>query len=177
MIALPSPVVQSSLFFCFFLVGGGGLSENQSPRESLTGRQSPPTSSWWMHPIMDGGGVRSLANKEHLIRRSCCSPHQLSRAGDCFPCLEEIPELAVWNTCSSSDGQHHGDAPSKHDVGTRPRSLDGLVRELIQWCQTWSISLMTGHILDCDNIKVNRLSRIVSRPRDSQSPLQFMGRI
>ncbi len=41
------------------------------------------------------------------------SPYKLSGAGDCFPRLEEIPQVTVWRTCPGSDGQHHGDVLSE----------------------------------------------------------------
>ena len=46
-----------------------------------------------------GGSLWSLVCKEHLVEKSCWYPYQLSRDGDCFPHLEDIPEVAVWNTC------------------------------------------------------------------------------
>ncbi len=48
-----------------------------------------------------------------MVERSVFSPYKLSRAGDHFPRLEEIPEVAVWRTRPSSDGQHCGDILSE----------------------------------------------------------------
>ncbi len=68
-----------------------------------------------MHPIMDGGDVRSLVGEGPLIRRSSLLPYKFSRAGDCFPSLKEIPEVAVWHTRPGSDGQHNCNALSEQD--------------------------------------------------------------
>ncbi len=48
-----------------------------------------------------------------MVERLVFSPYKLSRDGDCFPHLEEIPEVVVWHTFPGSDGQHHGDALSE----------------------------------------------------------------
>ncbi len=48
-----------------------------------------------------------------MVKRSVFSPYKLSRAGDCFPCLEEIPEVAVWRSRPGPDRQHHSDALSE----------------------------------------------------------------
>ncbi len=37
------------------------------------------------------------------VEQSVFSPYQLAQAGDCFPHLEEIPEVAVWHTHPGSD--------------------------------------------------------------------------
>ncbi len=72
---------------------------------------------------MDGrwcaGNVQSLVSEGHLVERSCWSAYQLSRAGDCLLRLEEIPEVAVSKTCPSRDEQHHSDALSEQDGGSR----------------------------------------------------------
>ncbi len=48
-----------------------------------------------------------------MVERSVFSPYKFSRVGDCFPRLEDIPEVAVWRTYSSSDRQHYGNALSE----------------------------------------------------------------
>ena len=58
-------------------------------------------------------GLQSSDGKGGVVERSVFSPYKLSRAGDCFPRLEEIPEVAVCHTRPSSDGQHNGDALSE----------------------------------------------------------------
>ncbi len=60
-----------------------------------------------------GSGLQSTDGKGGVVERSVFSPYKLSQAGDCFPRLEEIPEMAVWCTRPSSDGQHNGDALSE----------------------------------------------------------------
>lgn len=54
---------------------------------------------------------------------------QLSSDGDfCFPHLEEIPEVSVWNACPGSDGQHYGDTLSEQDIGNQVQELRLIVQ-------------------------------------------------
>ncbi len=60
-----------------------------------------------LHRLLSSDG------KGCVVERSVLSPYKLSRAGNCFPRLEEIPEVAVERTRPSSDGQHYGDTLSE----------------------------------------------------------------
>ncbi len=68
-----------------------------------------------MHPVMDRGGLRSFDSKGCVVEQPASSPYKLSRAGDCFPHLEEIPEVAVCHMLPGSDEQHYTDALSEQD--------------------------------------------------------------
>ncbi len=48
-----------------------------------------------------------------MVEQSVFCQYKLSLAGDCFPRLEEIAEVAVSHTRPGSDGQHHSDALSE----------------------------------------------------------------
>ncbi len=60
-----------------------------------------------------GSGLRSSDGKGCVIEQSDFSPCKFSRAGDCFPHLGEIPEVAVWHTRPGSDREHQCDALSE----------------------------------------------------------------
>ncbi len=58
-----------------------------------------------------------------MVERSVFSPCKLSWAGDCFPRIEEIPEVAAWHTRPDSHGQNHGDALSEQGGRGQVRML------------------------------------------------------
>ena len=93
-----------------------------TPEKCVPGRPSSTPSSHsrpdhgriylWMGSgllFSDGEGCVWLSDQS--------SPYKLSRAGDCFPRLEEIPGVAVWCTRPSSDGQRYSDALSEQGGG------------------------------------------------------------
>ncbi len=106
-----------------------------------------------------GGGLRSFDGKRCVVERSVFSSYKLSRAGDCFPRLEEIPEVALWHTCPGSDRQHHGDALFEQGGMDQAKCLDWKVREIIHWCLSMRITLSAVHISGQDDDEADHLSR------------------
>ena len=99
--------------------------------------------------------MRSLVGEVHLVRRSSRSPYKFSRAGDCFPSLKEMCGTHVLVQMDSTTVMHYLNRMG----GTRSRSLDLKVREIIQWCQPFRITLSAVHISGSDNVEADRLSR------------------
>ncbi len=54
------------------------------------------------------------------VKLSVFPPYKLSRAGNGFPQLEEIPVVAVWHTLPGTDGQHYSDTLSEQGGRDRP---------------------------------------------------------
>ncbi len=137
-----SPVIFSGPVICGLLV---------SVRTSLPGAPSPTSSPHppWTHPIMDGYSVWSLVGQGYLVKR-CWSPYQLSPGGECFHHLEDIPEVAMWNSYPDSDRLHYGDALPEWDGGwggykvQQPGRLGGWVNQAYS-----RLSTTHGHITDC----------------------------
>ncbi len=145
-----------------------GLVGNWCPRESLFNLPHPLMSSQRKHPLMDwmGASLRSFIGPGSVVKRSIVSPYHLSRAGDGFPHLEEIPEVAVchahlvtfkrfqrWLCAMHILVQMDSNAVMHYlnsAWGTRSWSLDMKVRAIIQWCLRSRISLVAVHMLGPD---------------------------
>ncbi len=165
-----------------------------TPRSSVSGRPSltPPSLSrphdgrvhLWM-----GSGLRSSDGKGGLVERSVFSPYKLSRAGDCFPRLEEIPEVAVWRTRPSSGGQHYGDALSEQggrdqvqELGPEGQGDYSLVSEHEDHI-VGSTYIGPGQygggsplsVSDRESSPLGALHRMVSRPGGNQPTLRYLG--
>ncbi len=134
-----------------------------------------------------GVGVQSLVGEGCLVEQACWSPYQLSTAGDCFPRLEDIPEVAVLSTCPGSYRQNHSDALSEHVGGDQVQELgsigpgdhsvvsnlehfsDGSPYFGLQQCRVGSsLSPQRGA-----SSPPAALHRMVSGPGDGHSSLQF----
>ena len=120
-----------------------------------------------------------------MVERSVFSPYKLSRAGDCFPRLEEIPEVAVWRTRPSSDRQHYGDALSEQGrrdqvqvLGLEGQGDYSLVSEHEDHIVS-STYLGSGQcgggspfsVSDRESSPIGALHRMVSRPQGNQPTL------
>ncbi len=100
------PVISSDPVSSGILVTpGSSVPRRSSSTPSSYSRPNDRRVHLWM-----GSGLRSSDCKRVWSSKSVFSPYKLLELETIFPCLEEIPEVAVWHTRSGSDGQHFGDA-------------------------------------------------------------------
>ncbi len=107
--------------------------------------------------------------------------------------LEDIPEVAVCNTCPSPDRQHHGDALTEQVRGNQVQESGPLGprnHSVVSDLEHFSDGSPYFELLQCrGRASIDRLSpqsgassppgalhRMVSGPGDSQPTLRFMGR-
>ena len=130
-----------------------------------------------------GSDLRSSDSKGCVVERSVFSPYKLSRAGDCFPRLEEIPELAVWRTCPFSDTQHYGDALSEQGGGPGPGAWTGRSERLFISGWAWRLHFqqyisqgrLPLSVSNRESSLIGVLHRMVSQPQGGQHTLRYLG--
>ncbi len=182
LIPLSSPVILSTLEFwsCRDLVSQGIPLQPLPPSHVLTTDTS--TYGW-------GAVCGPLTARVCVVEGSVFSPYKLSRAGDCFPRLEDIPEVAVWHIRPSSDGQHYGDALSEQggrdqvqELGLEGQGDYSLVSEHEDHIVS-STYLRTGQcgggsplsVSDRESSPPGALHRMVFRPQGDQPTLRYLG--
>ncbi len=112
-----------------------------------------------------GSGLRSFDSKGCVVERSVFSPYKLSRAGDCFPHLDKIPEVAVWRSRPDSDRQHYDDALSQQGGRDQVQVIGLEGQKIIHWCLSMRITLSPVDISGQENVEVDCLSWQIENPR------------
>ncbi len=142
------------------------------------------------HPSLGASAVCSLLSARGIWSSDHVGLHinylQLETVFFALKTLQRLPcGTHVLVQTNNTTVMHYLNRMGVHVQGTRSRTLEWLVREIILWCQTSNISLTAVHISDCDNVQAHHHSRhrvehphhrrIVSWLGDSQSSLWFMG--